>query len=225
MSDGPTQNNATAPTEEVTPEQTNESPNTLVDTLSTPPGEEDKERPPEEADAQNDKSKEEAPEKEGPPESYEFTAPEGMEVDSDALSSYEKLARDNGLSQEQFSAITQHGLDYFQKELGKLSEAHSAREQGWRKDALSDKDLSDGQALKPEVMTNVGHVFDQFGGKDLRLALAETGAGNHPQIIRAFNAIGKALGAAQTPDKGKPASELKGNSFEDIARRRYGSNS
>ncbi|GBQ07881.1 hypothetical protein AA15669_1576 [Saccharibacter floricola DSM 15669] len=74
-------------------------------------------------------------------------------------------------------------------------------------------------------MTNVGHVFDQFGGKDLRLALAETGAGNHPQIIRAFNAIGKALGAAQTPDKGKPASELKGNSFEDIARRRYGSNS
>ncbi|GBQ07883.1 hypothetical protein [Saccharibacter floricola] len=140
MSDVPTQNNATAPTEEATPEQTNESPNTLVDTPSTPLGEEAKERPLEEADAQNDKSKEEAPEKEGPPESYEFTAPEGMEVDSDALSSYEKLARDNGLSQEQFSAITQHGLDYFQKELGKLSEAHSAREQGWRKDALSDKD-------------------------------------------------------------------------------------
>lgn len=160
------------------------------------------------------------------PEKYEFTPPEGMEIDKEALSSYEDLAREHGLSQQQFDAITKHGLEFFQNRLTGLAEQHAALQQGWRDTALKDKTLSDGEALKPEVMQNVAHVFTQFGGeKDaLRKALVETGAGNHPAVIHAFNAIGKALGAAQTPDRGKPASELKDNSYEAIARRRYGSN-
>lgn len=160
------------------------------------------------------------------PEKYEFTPPEGMEIDREALSSYEALAREHGLSQDQFDAITKHGLEFFQNRLTGLAEQHAALQQGWRDTALKDRTLSDGEALKPEVMQNVAHVFSEFGGeKDaLRKALVETGAGNHPDVIRAFNAIGKALGAAQTPDRGKPASELKDNSYEAIARRRYGSN-
>lgn len=160
------------------------------------------------------------------PEKYEFTPPEGMEIDKEALSSYEALAREHGLSQEQFDAITKHGLEFFQNRLTGLAEQHASIQQGWRDTALKDRTLSDGESLKPEVMQNVAHVFSQFGGeKDaLRKALVETGAGNHPAVIHAFNAIGKALGAAQTPDRGKPASELKDNSYEAIARRRYGSN-
>ena len=168
----------------------------------------------------------EAEDKPKAPEKYEFTPPEGMEIDKEALSSYEALAREHGLSQEQFDAITKHGLEFFQNRLTSLAEQHASIQQGWRDTALKDKTLSDGESLKPEVMQNVAHVFSQFGGeKDaLRKALVETGAGNHPAVIHAFNAIGKALGAAQTPDRGKPASELKDNSYEAIARRRYGSN-
>ena len=170
--------------------------------------------------------KTEGQEKPKAPEKYEFTPPEGMEIDKEALSSYEALAREHGLSQEQFDAITKHGLEFFQSRLTGLAEQHASIQQGWRDTALKDKTLSDGESLKPEVMQNVAHVFSQFGGeKDaLRKALVETGAGNHPAVIHAFNAIGKALGAAQTPDRGKPASELKDNSYEAIARRRYGSN-
>ncbi|MBA5725025.1 hypothetical protein [Bombella favorum] len=168
----------------------------------------------------------EAEDKPKAPEKYEFTPPDGMEIDKEALSSYEALTREHGLSQEQFDAITKHGLEFFQNRLTGLAEQHASIQQGWRDTALKDKTLSDGESLKPEVMQNVAHVFSQFGGeKDaLRKALVETGAGNHPAVIHAFNAIGKALGAAQTPDRGKPASELKDNSYEAIARRRYGSN-
>lgn len=182
------------------------------------PGVDDKD-----ADTKNADTKD-AP-KDTAPDTYEFTPPEGMEVDPDALSSYQDLAREHGLSQEQFSAITQHGLGYFQQQLTALSDAQQARDTQWRNAALSDRDLSDGKTLKPEVMRHVSHVFDQFGGDELRQALIDTGAGNHPQVIQALNNIGKALGAAQTPDKGKPASELKGNGFDDIARRRYGASS
>ncbi|MBM3099138.1 hypothetical protein JRX38_14195 [Gluconobacter cerinus] len=157
----------------------------------------------------------------GPPEKYEFTAPEGFEVNQETLTGYEGLAREAGLSQEQFAKVTEYGLKYFQGELGKQAEAHSARERGWLETTLGDKDLSDGKTLNPAVKENVGHVFTQFGGDELRKALDETGAGNHPAVIRAFNQIGKALGAALPPDTGKPASELRGNSFEDIASRRY----
>lgn len=178
---------------------------------------------PAEGEANGEKEAEDKPKA---PEKYEFTPPDGMEIDKEALSSYEDLAREHGLSQEQFDAITKHGLEFFQNRLTSLAEQHASIQQGWRDTALKDKTLSDGESLKPEVMQNVAHVFSQFGGeKDaLRKALVETGAGNHPAVIHAFNAIGKALGAAQTPDRGKPASELKDNSYEAIARRRYGSN-
>lgn len=224
MSDAPAPNDTPPPNAEGHTDKSNTHDGSLVGDTALPPQNEHGQP----SEKKTEGSTAEAPDKnhkddtQKPPEQYAFTPPEGMEIDPDALGSYEELAREHGLSQEQFAAITQHGLDFFQNQLGKLAEAHSTRDQGWRNDALSDRDLSDGAALKPEVMTNVGHVFDQFGGNDLRQALAETGAGNHPQIIRAFNAIGKALGAAQAPDKGKPASELRGNSFEDIAQRRYG---
>ncbi len=182
------------------------------------------EKPAEEADVKKEDTKGE--DKPKVPEKYEFTPPEGMEIDKESLSSYEALAREHGLSQDQFNAITKHGLEFFQSRLTGLAEQHASIQQGWRDTALKDKTLSDGENLKPEVMQNVAHVFSQFGGEEdaLRKALVETGAGNHPAVIHAFNAIGKALGAAQTPDRGKPASELKDNSYEAIARRRYGSN-
>ncbi|MFT9221917.1 hypothetical protein [Gluconobacter oxydans] len=163
----------------------------------------------------------EQPKPEGAPEKYEFTPPEGFEVDQETLTGYEDLARDAGLSQEQFAKVTEYGLKYFQDQLGKQAETHFARERGWLDATLGDRDLSDGKALNPAVKENVGHVFAQFGGDELRKALDETGAGNHPAVIRAFNQIGKALGVAQPPDTGKPASELRDNSFEAIAARRY----
>jgi len=161
-----------------------------------------------------------------PPEKYEFTAPEGFEVDQDSLTGFEDMAREAGLSQEQFAKVTEHGLKYFQEQLGQQAEIHAAREKGWRDSALADSELSDGKALLPGVMENAGKVFDQFGGNDLRKALAETGAGNHPAVIRALNQIGKALGVAGTPDVGKPAPDTRrGNSFEDMASRMYGKGS
>lgn len=164
-------------------------------------------------------------EKPGVPESYEFTAPEGFEVSKDDLASYEQIAKEAGLTQEQFAAVTKHGLEFFQKSLGAQADAFAARYHGWQAAVLSDKSLSDGDRLLPEVGANVSRVIDQFGGDALKEALNETGAGNHPAIVQLFNNIGKALGAPTGLDRGKPsASTERDRSFEGMAARFYGNN-
>lgn len=159
----------------------------------------------------------------GPPEKYEFTPPEGIEVDPEGLKGYEDLAREAGLTQEQFSKVTEYGLKYMQEQFGKVAEQAHQQQIGWRNEALADKDLTDGKTLLPEVKQNAALVMDQFGGDALRKALDETGAGNHPAVIRALNEIGKAIGAAKPPDTGKPVpQDGKGNSLDSIAQRMYG---
>lgn len=159
----------------------------------------------------------------GPPEKYEFTPPEGFEVDPEGLKGYEDLAREAGLTQEQFGKVTEYGLKYMQQQLGKVAEQAHQRQLGWRNDALADTGLTDGKTLLPEVKQNAALVMDQFGGDHLRKALDETGAGNHPAVIRALNEIGKAIGAAKPPDTGKPAPQNgRGNSIDSIAERMYG---
>lgn len=164
-------------------------------------------------------------EKPSVPEAYEFTAPEGFEVSKDDLAGYEQVAKDAGLTQEQFAAVTKHGLEFFQKALGEQADAFAARSHGWQSAVLGDKTLSDGDKLLPEVGANVSRVIEQFGGDALKDALNETGAGNHPAIVQLFNNIGKALGAPSGLDRGKPsASTERDRSFEGMAARLYGNN-
>ncbi|ARW16407.1 hypothetical protein [Komagataeibacter europaeus] len=166
---------------------------------------------------------EKPPEKHAVPEKYEFTPPEGFSVDEKAMGDYEAAAREAGLTQEQFSAITQHGLQFVQQQLEQAGQAQHEQAMKWRQEVLSDRTLSDGTGLNPEAKAAADRVIQSYGGKDLVQALAETGAGNNPTVIRAFVQIGKAMGLAEPPDKGKPAPEKRsGSSFDDIAQRLYG---
>ncbi len=166
---------------------------------------------------------EKPPEKPAVPEKYEFMPPEGFSVDEKAMGDYEAAAREAGLTQEQFSAITQHGLQFVQQQLEQAGQAQHEQAMKWRQEVLSDRTLSDGNGLNPEAKAAADRVIQSYGGKDLVQALAETGAGNNPTVIRAFVQIGKAMGLAEPPDKGKPAPEKRsGSSFDDIAQRLYG---
>ncbi|GAB6966354.1 hypothetical protein JCM25156A_03910 [Komagataeibacter kakiaceti JCM 25156] len=162
-------------------------------------------------------------EKPAVPEKYEFTPPEGFSVDEKAMGQYEAAAREAGLTQEQFSAITQHGLQFVQQQIEQAGHAQHEQAMRWRQEVLSDRTLSDGTGLNPDAKAAADRVIQSYGGKDLVQALAETGAGNNPTVIRAFVQIGKAMGLAEPPDTGKPAPEKRsGSSFDDIAQRLYG---
>jgi hypothetical protein len=121
----------------------------------------------------------------------DFTLPEGIAVDAPSLDAAKQLFAADGLSQER----AQHYVDLY---AGKLKEAAEApyrlwaeTQQEWQQVVKTDREIGG-----PKLAGNLAiaaKVVDRFGGDALRQALNVSGAGNHPDVIRAFIRIGKAI--------------------------------
>lgn len=71
--------------------------------------------------------------------------------------------------------------------------------ESWKGDVAKDKELGgegDKKVLE-ETAIRVKKVVDRFGSEKLKEKLVETGLGNHPELVRFFNAVGLAM----TPDQ------------------------
>ena len=146
------------------------------------------------------------------PETYEFTLPDGVELDEAAATAFGELGRELQLTQanadkllpfyiEQMQAAHQSGADA-------LVAMVDAESQTWREESLSAPDIGkDGIELARTAI-------EQFGGdglKELREALTVTGLGNKNVFIRFCMRVAKAC-ASDTLATGegggaKPSSE------------------
>ncbi|WP_395491089.1 peptidase [Cedecea davisae] len=128
----------------------------------------------------------------GAPEKYEFKAAEGQALDEVAIKEFEPIARELNLTNEQ----AQKFVDvYSSKILPQLQqqqvEKWTKQTEQWAADVKSDKEIGG-----DKMTANVGlaqKAFDQFGSPELKEYLNTTGLGNHPEIIRAFMKVGKAM--------------------------------
>ena len=135
--------------------------------------------PPEQGDAAKDGAA---------PAEYAFSVPEGADLDEGAIAAFTEFARDAKLSQEHAQGL-----------LAKLAQAAPARrdkliEQAraqWQQDAHADQEIG-GDKLD-ENLGIAKKALEQFGSKELRSLLDESGLGNHPEMIRVFYKIGKAI--------------------------------
>lgn len=125
---------------------------------------------------------------EGAPEKYEFKAPEGKEYDTQLIGSFSEAAKDANLTQ-----------DAAQKLLDKVAPALQARteeqvkavHQQWTEASTADKEFG-GEKLK-ENLGIARKALEQFGSKELRTFLEESGLGSHPEVIRMLYRAGKAI--------------------------------
>lgn len=139
--------------------------------------------PAQEAPAVNQEAQQ--PEDKNAPEAYELTAPEGIEIDTDAFTAF---AKDADLTQDQA-----------QKLLEKMAPAMVARQQAaieqarqqWVSDAKSDKEFG-GEKLS-ENLGVAKKAMEKFGSPELKALLEQSGLGNHPEVIRFFFRAGKAV--------------------------------
>ena len=173
---------------------------------------------PENQDVSTDKSAEDSKadksqdKPEGAPEKYEdFTLPENVSVNEGLMSEFQDLAKELNLSQEQAQKL----IDLQSRDLAKAAEAAQERwdvlKTEWADSAKSDTEFG-GQNFD----ANVGlakQALDQFGTPELKEALEVTGTGSHPEIIRFFYRVGKALKEADmltgsAPVRKKSAAEL-----------------
>lgn len=160
----------------------------------------------------------------GAPEKYEpFKAPEGKELSPELVTQAETTFKELNLTQEQGQKL----VDFWNAQTAtisdKLDEMVAETRNGWRKQIAEDKGLGNGtdnlsDASKKAVNDAITHAGDEKIQSALRQALDLTGAGDHPDIVRAFVAFGKKLGegtavkgggpvAPKTPGSGRTAAQ------------------
>lgn len=124
----------------------------------------------------------------GAPENYEdFTLPEGVELDEQAIEAFKPVAKELGLSQEGAQKL----VDLYISQQGQQAEAFEAQKEKWAEEAKSDKEI--GGAVFDQSVSLAKKAMEKFGTPELTAALEWSGLGSHPEIIRAFSKIGKEI--------------------------------
>lgn len=154
--------------------------------------EEEGDKPQEDKPADGDKPAEDKEQKpEGAPEKYEFTTAEGVELDTEAMKDFEPVARDLNLTNEQAQKL----VDAYPKILAgvqqRQADAWQAQTEQWATDVKADKDIG-GDKLTGNLSA-AQRALDQFGTPELKEYLNTTGLGNHPDLVKTFVKIGKAM--------------------------------
>lgn len=132
----------------------------------------------------------------GAPEKYEFTLPQGIQLDDKGLGAFSEVAKDLNLTQD----AAQKVLDKMGPVIaGRHAEVLTQAKAQWVEAAQTDKEYG-GEKLA-ENLAVAKKALDTFGTPELRTLLNESGLGNHPELIRAFFRAGKAI----SEDKFVPA--------------------
>ena len=129
---------------------------------------------------------------EGAPEAYaDFTLPEGLTPDTPVLGEFAALAKEANLPQ----ATAQKFVDLAGKMQTQTVEgvqaALEAQGEQWGEAAKADKEFG-GDAFDANLAI-AKTALDTFGSPELKSLLNQSKLGNHPEVLRAFVKIGKAI--------------------------------
>lgn len=146
---------------------------------------------PADGDKPADKPDDKEQKQEGAPEKYEFRAGEGVELDAEALKDFEPVARELNLTNEQAQKL----VDAYPKILAgvqqRQADAWQAQTEEWAATVKADKEIGG-----DKLTANLGvaqRATDTFGTPALKEYLNGTGLGNHPELVKAFVKVGKAM--------------------------------
>lgn len=129
---------------------------------------------------------------EGAPEKYEFKPTEGQELDVAALEQFEPIARELNLTNEQAQKMVDlYGTKIMPMVQQQQVEAWQKTTEQWAADVKADKEIG-GDKLTGNLSA-AQRALAQFGTPELKEYLEGTGLGNHPELVKAFVKIGKAM--------------------------------
>ena len=121
------------------------------------------------------------------PESYDLKMPEGVELDQAAAAEFTAIAKELKLDQAAAQKIADVGAKMAQRQV----EAHARLVESWVEQVKTDNEIG-GDKLA-ENLGVARKALEAFGTPALRDVLNATGIGNHPEVIRAFYKVGKAI--------------------------------
>lgn len=144
-----------------------------------------------------------------PVEYTDFTVPEGVALDADALGEFVPFAKELKLNQEQAQRLVDMGSMIASKMQQSSIENWQKQTSEWAEQTKADKEIGG-----KEFDANIGmalKAIETFGTPELKTLLDESGIGNHPEIVRFAYKIGKAIGEDRSFVSGSAAaSQSKG---------------
>ena len=129
---------------------------------------------------------------EGAPETYgDFTAPEGVELASEAVEGFKSIAKELNLSQDAAQKLVDYHVKHSSEQAEKQATAFKEMSEGWAAASKADKEI--GGAEFDKNVAAAGKAIKEFGTPELVSALNTSGLGNHPEVVRVFAKIGKTM--------------------------------
>ena len=129
----------------------------------------------------------------GAPETYgDFKLPPTCHVDPDLLGRFHERARHMNLSQHGAQALVDVHLESLETLQRLQHETLLRQQQDWIDAVRRDPEI--GGPHMHETLSFAAEAIRRFGSPELREALETTGLGNHPELIRFFVRVGRAVG-------------------------------
>lgn len=148
----------------------------------------------------------------GAPEEYaDFVAPEGVELDAEAMDAFRPVAKELNLTQEQAQRLVDLQSETAQRWSQAVQQHVIDTRTGWREAAAKDALIGGEKFAENLAIAKEGR--DLFGeDAELKELLDSTGLGDHPAVIRHFFKVGNANREHDFVKSGKPE---KSKSFYD----------
>jgi len=135
---------------------------------------------------------EEAPKVDKPTESVEqieYSIPEGYkeeDIDKELLGQYNDMAKKAGLSKESYTEFFKKYAEGIEKYQDKLFQMVIKQQSEWKSQIENDAEI--GGEKKGDTLLSINQMLKTIGGDDeivkFKDAMRDTGAGNHPVIIK-----------------------------------------
>ncbi len=129
----------------------------------------------------------------------DFQVPEGITIDEEKLGQFVPIAKELGLSQEQAQKV----VDLYAGIEAKNHQAWADQIGKWADETRADPEI--GGAKLDASMKAATTAIQAFGGKDLLDRINSSGLGCDPVTLRAWAAVGRALGEDKTLAPGAAA--------------------
>lgn len=160
------------------------------------------------AKAEHDKGDPDAPANKVPEDGkYEFTRPEGVELDTKLAEALMPEFKDLGLTQGQAQKLVERYTEAMQSKVAAQAETFASMVDGWATEAKADKEI--GGDKWDATISNSQRAVKALGTPELRDYLNTSGGGNHPELIRFMSKVGALIGedvpAGGGEGGGKPA--------------------
>ena len=151
------------------------------------PSEEEGQKTSEEKDGEAGKSKED-----GVPDEYkDFNLPDGVELDQVTMDKFKPLAKELELTQDQAQKLVDFYNDGAKASADESQTYYSELMTEWQETVRNDKEL--GGKNFDESLSAARRALDAFATPELYEVFDATGMGNHPEVVRVFARIGKAV--------------------------------